>query len=86
VDVRNRETGEPIRVLYTEKDRIMTEVVGAVKRGEKILLATDSATFAEDVATRLEKDHPEKKFLCVNLNTKPNPEVEAFTDSPKKML
>ncbi|NYZ51854.1 hypothetical protein HCY93_50960, partial [Escherichia coli] len=42
VDVRNRETGEPIRVFYTEKDRIMTEVVKAVSDGEKIKLATDS--------------------------------------------
>ncbi|MDD0708868.1 hypothetical protein PS028_24105, partial [Shigella sonnei] len=49
VDVRNRETGEPIRVFYTEKDRIMTEVVKAVSDGEKIMLATDSSTFAEDV-------------------------------------
>ncbi|WP_407261579.1 hypothetical protein [Klebsiella quasipneumoniae] len=35
VDVRNRETGEPIRVFYTEKDRIMTEVMKAVELGEK---------------------------------------------------
>ncbi|WP_237387314.1 plasmid replication protein, CyRepA1 family [Xenorhabdus sp. Sc-CR9] len=86
VDVRNRETGEPIKIFYTEKDRIMTEVVNAVKSGEKILLATDSATFAEDVVKQLEKDNPAKKFLCVNLNTKPSPEVEEFTDSPKKIV
>ncbi|MCP6582383.1 hypothetical protein NL505_28550, partial [Klebsiella pneumoniae] len=44
VDVRNRETGETIRVFYTEKDRIMTEVIKAVELGEKIMLATDSST------------------------------------------
>ncbi|MEL2282401.1 hypothetical protein AAER89_29135, partial [Klebsiella pneumoniae] len=38
VDVRNRETGEPIRGFYTEKYRIMTEVMKAVELGEKIML------------------------------------------------
>ncbi|EHB7583716.1 origin of replication binding family protein [Escherichia coli] len=86
VDVRNRETGEPIRVFYTEKDRIMTEVVKAVSDGEKIMLATDSSTFAEDVTATLRMHFPGKKFLCVNQKNKPEPEVEAFTNQPKKMV
>ncbi|MGK6847497.1 hypothetical protein ACKU5V_027190 [Klebsiella pneumoniae] len=53
VDVRNRETNKPIRVFYTEKNRIMTEVIAAVQRGERIMLATDSSTFAEDVTMQL---------------------------------
>ncbi|EBK3072106.1 origin of replication binding family protein [Salmonella enterica] len=86
VDVRNRETGEPIRVFYTEKDRIMTEVIKAVELGEKIMLATDSSTFAEDVTATLRQRYPEKKFLCVNQKSKPEPEVEAFTNKPKQMV
>ncbi|WP_407296830.1 hypothetical protein [Klebsiella quasipneumoniae] len=86
VDVRNRETGEPIRVFYTEKDRIMTEVMKAVELGEKIMLATDSSTFAEDVTATLRQRYPEKKFLCVNQKSKPEPEVEEFTNKPKKMV
>ncbi|HBX8014070.1 TPA: origin of replication binding family protein [Klebsiella pneumoniae] len=86
VDVRNRETGEPIRVFYTEKDRIMTEVIKAVELGEKIMLATDSSTFAEDVTATLRQRYPEKKFLCVNQKSKPEPEVEEFTNKPKKMV
>ncbi|MCD5335613.1 hypothetical protein LQQ78_25685 (plasmid) [Escherichia coli] len=46
-------TGEPIRVFYTEKIAIMPEVVKAVSDGEKIMLATDSSTFAEDVTATL---------------------------------
>ncbi|MDV1811062.1 plasmid replication protein, CyRepA1 family [Enterobacter hormaechei] len=86
VDVRNRETGEPIRVFYTEKDRIMSEVMKAVELGEKIMLATDSSTFAEDVTATLRLNYPHKKFLCVNQKSKPEPEVEEFTNKPKKMV
>jgi putative DNA primase/helicase len=83
VDVKNRDTGEPIRVFYTEKDRIVTEVLKAVEKGEKIMLATDSSTFAEDVTCQLKMNFPDKKFLCVNQKTKPEPEVEEFTNKPK---
>lgn len=85
-DVRNRETGEPIRVLYTQKDRIMTEVIESVQRGEKIMLATDSSTFADDVTAQLRMHFPNKKFLCVNQKNKPAPEVEAFTNEPKRLV
>lgn len=86
VDVRNRETGQAIRVFYTEKDRIITEVLKSVERGERIMLATDSSTFAEDVTSQLELRFPEKKFLCVNQKNKPDPEVEAFTNNPKRLV
>lgn len=64
----------------------MTEVVKAVSDGEKIMLATDSSTFAEDVTATLRMHFPGKKFLCVNQKNKPEPEVEAFTNQPKKMV
>ncbi len=86
VDVRNRETGKPIRVFYTEKNRIMTEVIEAVKRGERIMLATDSSTFAEDVTMQLKLHFPGKKFLCVNQKNKQDEEVDAFTNQPKVMV
>ncbi|WP_220427646.1 hypothetical protein, partial [Klebsiella pneumoniae] len=52
----------------------------------KIMLATDSSTFAEDVTATLRQRYPEKKFLCVNQKSKPEPEVEEFTNKPKKMV
>lgn len=85
-DVRNRETGQAIRVFYTEKDRIITEVLKSVERGERVMLATDSSTFAEDVTSQLQLRYPDKKFLCVNQKNKPDPEVEAFTNNPKRMV
>lgn len=50
------------------------------------MLATDSSTFAEDVTATLRMHFPGKKFLCVNQKNKPEPEVEAFTNQPKKMV
>ncbi|WP_407261552.1 hypothetical protein [Klebsiella quasipneumoniae] len=38
----------------------MTEVMKAVELGEKIMLATDSSTFAEDVTATLRQRYPEK--------------------------
>ncbi|HHA2249958.1 TPA: plasmid replication protein, CyRepA1 family [Enterobacter ludwigii] len=86
VDVRNRETNKPIRVFYTEKNRIMTEVIAAVQRGERIMLATDSSTFAEDVTMQLRLQFPDKKFLCVNQKNKQEKEVDDFTNQPKVMV
>lgn len=86
VDVRNRETNKPIRVFYTEKNRIMTEVIAAVQRGERIMLATDSSTFAEDVTMQLRLHFPDKKFLCVNQKNKQEKEVDDFTNQPKVMV
>lgn len=86
VDVRNRETNKPIRVFYTEKNRIMTEVIAAVERDERIMLATDSSTFAEDVTMQLRLKFPGKKFLCVNQKNKQEKEVDDFTSQPKVMV
>jgi putative DNA primase/helicase len=86
VDVKNRETNEPIRVFYTEKDRIITDVLSSVEKGEKIMLATDSSSFAEDVTCQLKLRYPAKKFLLVNQKSKPDQEVEEFTNNPQKLV
>ncbi|MEY9047861.1 hypothetical protein [Escherichia coli] len=54
--------------------------------GEKIMLATDSSTFAEDVTATLENAFSWKKFLCVNQKSKQDEEVDAFTNQPKVMV
>ncbi|MDU4291129.1 plasmid replication protein, CyRepA1 family [Mixta calida] len=88
VDVAYRETpdAEPQkrRVLYTDKERIVTEVMAAVKAGEKFLLATDSTNFAEALMTALRESWPEKRWLYVSQDTKPEPDVIAFTDAPNQ--
>ncbi|HAZ54089.1 MAG TPA: hypothetical protein DCY50_03435, partial [Franconibacter helveticus] len=75
---------EARRVLYTDTDRIMVEVLKAVEAGEKFLLATDSTNFAEQLLLQLRDRWPEKKWLYVSQDTKPDQEVVAFTDSPNQ--
>jgi len=70
------------RVLYTDTNRIMVEVLKAVEAGEKFLLATDSTNFAEQLLLQLRDRWPEKKWLYVSQDTKPDQEVIEFTDSP----
>lgn len=77
-------TREARRVLYTDTDRIMVEVLKAVETGEKFLLATDSTNFAEQLLLQLRDRWPEKKWLYVSQDTKPDEEVIAFTDAPNQ--
>lgn len=87
VDVKYKKidgTREARRVLYTDTDRIMVEVLKAVAAGEKFLLATDSTNFAEQLLLQLRDRWPEKKWLYVSQDTKPDQEVVAFTDAPNQ--
>ena len=88
VDVSFRETpdAEPQkrRVLYTDKDRIVTEAMKAVAQGEKFLMATDSTAFAEQMLLKLREQWPDKRWLYVSQDTKPNEDVVAFTDAPNQ--
>ncbi|MBA5234790.1 hypothetical protein H2Y56_22165 [Pectobacterium aroidearum] len=70
------------RVLYTDTNRIMVEVLKSVDAGEKFLLATDSTNFAEQLLLQLRERWPDKKWLYVSQDTKPDQEVIDFTDSP----
>ncbi|KKZ18090.1 hypothetical protein AAY84_12105 [Serratia marcescens] len=87
VDVTYEKEGERIarRVFYTDTNRITAEVQKAAAAGEKFLLPTDSAKYAEDMMDILQREWPEKKWLCINADTKPSDEVRAFTDDPNKM-
>lgn len=87
VDVKYKKAdGERVarRVLYTDTNRIIVEVLKAVEAGEKFLLATDSTNFAEQLLLQLRDRWPEKKWLYVSQDTKPDEEVIAFTDSPNQ--
>lgn len=88
VDVTYREAADADpkkrRVLYTDKDRIVTEALKAVAKGEKFLMATDSTAFAEQMLLKLQEQWPEKRWLYVSQDTKPNADVVAFTDAPNQ--
>ncbi|WP_201027539.1 hypothetical protein, partial [Salmonella enterica] len=62
----------------------MVEVLKAVNAGEKFLLATDSTNFAEQLLLQLRDRWPEKKWLYVSQDTKPDQEVVEFTDAPNQ--
>lgn len=88
VDVTHKTTEgkiEPRRVLYTDTNRIITEVLKAVEADEKFLLATDSTNFAEQLLLQLRDRWPEKKWLYVSQDTKPDEEVMKFTNAPDEL-
>ena len=88
VDVSFKPTPEAApqqrRVLYTDKDRIVVEMLKAVQKGEKFLMATDSTAFAEQMLLQLRERWPEKRWLYVSQDTKPDADVVAFTDAPNQ--
>lgn len=86
VDVSYEKEGERAarRVLYTDTNRIIVEVLKAVEAGEKFLLATDSTNFADQLLLQLRDRWPDKKWLYVSQDTKPDEEVIKFTDAPNQ--
>jgi len=70
------------RVVHTDRDRLFLEITRAVKKDEKVLVATDSKAFGSSIYDHLRETYPEKKFLYVSQDTKQLPDVEAFTDKP----
>ncbi|EIU1267159.1 hypothetical protein L3488_004156 [Salmonella enterica subsp. enterica serovar Agbeni] len=73
------------RVFYTDVDRIMSEALNSAERGERFLLATDSKAFADQLLLLLRESYPNKRWLYVSQDTKPDAEVEAFTNEPNAL-
>ena len=73
---------QPLRVLYTDRDRVYYEIMTAARRDEKILVATDSKAFGQQVYDQLITDFPEKRWLYVSQDTKMQDDVKAFMASP----
>jgi len=76
------EERQPLRVLYTDRDRVYFEIMAAAKREEKILIATDSKAFGQQVYDQLITDFPEKRWLYVSQDTKMQDDVKAFMSDP----
>lgn len=76
------EERQPLRVLYTDRDRVYYEIMAAAKREEKILIATDSKAFGQQVYDQLITDFPEKRWLYVSQDTKMQDDVKAFMSDP----
>lgn len=73
------------RVFYTDVNRVMSEALDSAERDEKFLLATDSKAFADQLLLLLRESYPDKRWLYVSQDTKPEPEVDAFTNAPNKL-
>lgn len=72
-------------VFYTDADRVMNEALQSAHHGEKFLLATDSKAFADQLLQLLRDSYPDKRWLYVSQDTKPEAEVDAFTNAPSKL-
>lgn len=73
------------KVFYTNADRVMSEALQSAQRGEKFLLATDSKAFADQLLQLLRDSYPNKRWLYVSQDTKPEEEVDAFTNAPSRL-
>ena len=73
------------KVYYTDADRVMSEALQSAEKGEKFLLATDSKAFADQLLKLLRDSYPDKRWLYVSQDTKPEPDVDAFTNAPSRL-
>ncbi len=74
-----------IKIKYTDNgDQVFNQVFKAVEKGEKCLIANDSATngraMYNSLKNRFEKEG--KKFLFIYQDSKGNADVEAFNQNP----
>lgn len=76
---------QPRKVYYTDADRVMSEALQSAERGEKFLLATDSKAYADQLLQLLRDNYPDKRWLYVSQDTKPEPDVDAFTNAPSRL-
>lgn len=79
-----------IRVDYSDPNSTFLEIKEAIRNGEKILLATDSTSYAEQVKEFVtqfnlqeEKKKNPHKVLYVSKDTKPEQTVKDFQDNPE---
>ena len=89
-----QEGAEPrkIRVDHSDPNTVFLEIKQAIRNGEKVLLATDSTRFAEQVKefvneynkTLAKKKLKHKKVLYVSQDTKPELAVKNFQDNPEE--
>ena len=90
VELENQQRSK-IRVDYTDPNSTFLQIQQAIRNGEKILLATDSTRYAEQVrefVTQFNKEEAQKKnprkVLYVSQDTKPERAVKEFQDKPEE--
>lgn len=72
-----------IKVKFTDNgDQVFNQVFTSVEKGEKVLVANDSATNGKSMYERLQERFPEKRFLFIYQNSKGNADVECFNQNP----
>ncbi|EOX3456158.1 plasmid replication protein, CyRepA1 family [Vibrio cholerae] len=83
-------TMSKIRIDHSEPNTVFLQIQEAIENGERVLLATDSTRFAEQVREfvlehnkSLKKNCAHKRVLYVSQDTKPEIEVKEFQDNPE---
>lgn len=75
-----------LNVNVTETKNIYARVLSDLKAGEPVLMATDNANFAENLADTIKEEFGDKKnILFISANTKHQDKVAAFCDNPNLM-
>lgn len=93
VEVENDDnTTSQIRVDHSEPNTVFLRIQHAIRHGERVLVATDSTKFAEQVREfvmelngTLKRGEKHKKVLYVSQDTKPEIAVKEFQDDPERM-
>lgn len=72
-----------IKIKYTDNgDQVFRQIHKAVEKGEKVLVANDSATNGKALYESLKEQFKAKKFLFIYQDSKGDEKVEAFNAAP----
>lgn len=71
---------------YTDAARVWQMVLDDLSAGKKVILATDNATWGQDLIQAVQAQFPNKKTLLICSDTNGEPTVKQFQDNPNKHL
>lgn len=70
------------KIYYTNADTAFLRAEKDVAAGFKVLIANDSAKNGAMLYTHLQNNYPDKKGLFIDADSKPEKNIQAFTDDP----
>ena len=72
-----------IKIKFTDNgDQVFNQVFTSVEKGEKVLVANDSATNGKSMYEQLQERFPTKRFLFIYQDSKGNADVDYFNQNP----
>ena len=68
--------------VYKDKARLLETMLAAIKEGQRVFVPSNSARFLRSLATKIERDMPEVRLLCVTQDNSQTAEVQGILASP----